>query len=213
MNVQIRIRTDAKFDDILSIADWLIAAEKGFAFRHNKPGNIHYHIYLFNIERNPDAMRRHLFKYHDKQDYMVGTTAGKKKEKISPMIAYQYAMNPKSNPERVWVKGFEDDEINTMETEAKAYYTPIQAVQVIREDHYIVRPDRVWERLYANLEKYKGKSINQIKSSIATEWLNNGKAIPRNADLHRYAVSLFTINKYDAKDWPEIPDWALTDML
>lgn len=122
-------------------------------------------------------------------------------------------MNPKSNPLRVWVKGYDDDEISTMESEAKAYYTPIPVTLVTREEHYVVRPDRVWERLSQNLHKYQGKSIKEIKSAIAVEALNNGKAIPRNADLHRYAMSIFTLNKYDTKEWPEIPEWALTEML
>ena len=88
--------------------------------------------------------------------------------------------------------------------------SPIQVTQVIKEEHYVVRPDRVWERLIDQIDKYQGKSIKQIKSTIAAQWINDGKAIPRPSDLHRYAVSIYYRNKYFNKDWDHtVPDWAL----
>jgi len=93
------------------------------------------------------------------------------------------------------------------QTNAEEYYKPITAVLVTKEEHYVVRPDRVWERLKLNYEKYENKTIREIKSMLAVDWLTNGKAIMRTADAHRYAVSLYYLCKY--KDAPIIPDDAL----
>lgn len=212
MNIQIRIRTDTPFDDIIYIKDWLDLAQKGFAFQHPKFDNNHYHIYLFGIERNPDAMRKHLGKYLlDKTLYSVSTTAGKKRDKITPFGAYQYAGKPTAL--RRWIKGFCDADIENMEEQAKTYYAPkepVEATLITRHDHYIVKPDRVWERLVEQGDRYVGKSVRQIKSMIAAQWINDGKAVPRPSDLHRYAISIFYRLKYFTEENNyQVPDWAL----
>lgn len=207
MNYQIRLRVDKEFSDIEYIKDWLDITQKGFAFLHDKEDNHHYHIYLFGINREADSLRKTLLRYtQDKQAYSVKTTAGKRKDKILPVLAWQYATEAQAlNP--VWVKGFDKEAIDSFVTNASTYYELEAAKQtmtgVTHEDHYIVRPDRVWERLSLHKDKYKDKTVKQIKSMMCAEWLNNGKAIPRSADLHRYAVSLYMANKY-----VEVPDDA-----
>lgn len=201
MDYQIRIRTDVSFHDIIYIQDWLSTAQRGFAFEHNKPGNHHYHIYLFNIQRTDQALRDHLYKYlKDKSKYSVRTTAGKLKEKIMPVIAWQYGTE-ETLTDPVWMKGYDDEAIAYYKFNAKTYYEAKakkeNATQVTHEDHYVVRPDRVWERLLTHRAAYANMAIDKIKNKMMVEWLNNGKAIPRSADLHRYAVSLYYLNKHD----------------
>lgn len=212
MNFQIRIRIDEGFSRISFIQDWLNDAEKGFAFEHNKPGNRHYHVYLFGLQRNPDAMRKHIGKFiPDKERYMVGTTCGgKKKIKITPEGAYQYG-STKNGIMPIWTKGFTLEEIEQYHNNAAEYYKPMEVTLVTKEDHYVIRPDRVWERLHSNVADYADMTVARIKSKIAVDYLNNGKAIPRSADLHRYATSLYYLNKY-RKEQPgdvKIPDTAL----
>ncbi|MBV6343329.1 hypothetical protein [Candidatus Magnetobacterium casense] len=201
MDYQIRLRTDVSFHDIIYIKDWLSTAQRGFAFEHNKPGNHHYHIYLFNIQRTDQALRDTLYKYtKDKSKYSVKTTAGKHREKILPIIAWQYGTEDDLK-EPVWMKGFDDEAITGFTMNAKSYYEARNkkdnGALITHEDHYVVRPDRVWERLSAHRQTYANLSIDKIKNKMMVEWLNNGKAIPRGADLHRYAVSLYYINKHD----------------
>jgi len=124
------------------------------------------------------------------------------------MTAYQYAMKPKSQPQLIHHNEFTDTELLAFQLNADQYYHPeLSTVDniVTTHDHYIVRPDRVWERLYKEKNKYADKTIHQIKSALHAEWLNNGKAMMRTADAHRYATSLFMLNKYKGE---EIPDNA-----
>lgn len=211
-NFQIRLRDPDYAHAIRALARFCDFGAKWLLFRHNKTDNIHYHLYLFEYNTTAKTIRAHLALTHTKECYMVGNTAGKSKKRITPMLAYQYAMAPKSKPELIAQKGFTDDNMKAFDLNAKEYYAaisqPLTAVQVTHEDHYVVRPDRVWERLKSQYERYEGKTIREIKSQLAAEWLNAGKAIMRNADAHRYATSLYYINKFDKE---EVPDTALLE--
>lgn len=209
---QIRIRTP-DITHILCVADYIDAATAGFAFHHNLPDNNHYHIYLFGLDRQADSIRKTLGKYiPDKECYAVKTTCGGRKNlPITHMGAYQYGTTKKLlSP--YWHKGFTDDNIRAFHLNAQEYYDalekPIEGTLITREEHYVVRPDRIWEGLSQNKELYENLTVKQIKSKIAAKWLNAGKAMPRPSDLHRYATSLYYVNKY--KD-QEIPDGALED--
>lgn len=215
MSFQVRIRTDAEWAKLGYVTEWLNDCEKGFAFRHNKPGNNHYHIYLFGLQRNPDAMRKYLGRYlPSKECYSVGTTAGKKKEPIVDMKAYCYASAPDSNPEEVWMKGFTEGEKEAFHRYVEDYYHKPEKeypIVVTPEDAkglplVVFKTDRVWERLSANADDYRDLTVKAIKAKLAAEWLNAGRAIMRNADAHRYALSLFYLNKH--RDGP-VPDDAL----
>lgn len=224
MDYQIRIRTDTRYEDLEYIKHWLELAEKGFAFEHNKEGNHHYHIYLFGLDRKPDPMRKYLAKYlPSKECYAVGTTAGKKKEKLQPRLAYQYGTT-EHIIDPIWVKGYTEQDMAVYKLSAEAFYAQqkerrarkaqvITEIMVINEEK--VRPDRVWERLMTELienpTKYDGKQVHQIKSMISAEYLRKLKAIPRPSDLHRYAVSLYQIVKYGAhvNEQVDIPDDAM----
>lgn len=212
MNFQIRIRVDESFSRIGYIQDWIESTPKGFAFEHNIPGNRHYHIYLFGLERNQDAMRKHLGKFiPDKQRYAVGVTCGgKKKIKITPEGAWQYG-STKNHHTPIWTKGFTPTELEDFSAASQEFYKPMEVTLVTKEDHYIVRPDRVWERLREHVNDYGDMTVARIKSKIAVDYLNNGKAIPRSADLHRYATSLYYLNKYRYNQVGDvlIPDTAL----
>lgn len=210
MEFQIRLRTDELFSDILPIRDWLNKAREGFAFEHHKPGNHHYHIYLFGISITADALRKTLGRYYEKSCYSVSTTAGKAKDKIIPVLAWQYGTEDKLL-DPVWIKSFTEENIQCFKKNAEEFYAsqkqPISAVLITREDHYVVRPDRVWERLKLNQMKYKDKTVREIKAMIAAEWINAGKAMPRPSDLYRYATSLYYLNKYDG----EVPEGAMLE--
>lgn len=210
---QIRVRTDEKFDEIKPIQDWLQLTGAGFAFHHNKPNNNHYHIYLFDLDRDDDSLRKTLGRYYRKQDYSVKKTAGKERAYIVPCFAWQYATT-EQYLEPVWIKGFTPKQEQEFRDMAHVHYDtvnqPQEVVNVVREEHYIVRPDRVWERLVDNRDKYDGLNVKQIKSKLVAEWLNAGKAMPRPSDLHRYAVSLYLRQKY--KDG-EVPDEAYSSYV
>lgn len=209
MDFQLRLRTDDVFNNIEYIKHWLEACERGYAFEHDKPGNHHYHVYLFGLDRKPDPMRKYLAKYlPTKECYSVGTTAGKKKEPINTMIAYQYGTEA-TLKEPVWVKGFDEHQMEVMKLSAAAFYKQkedrenrrkevVTEILVINQEK--AKPDRVWEHLMTemieNPNKYDGKAVHQIKSMISVSYLNKLKAIPRPSDLHRYAVSLYYINKH-----------------
>jgi len=218
-NFQVRLTVDSleKVKELLN-EYWTI---KYMVFRHqpvHNPENVHYHVYLFELYRTADAMRKRFEKRGlAKEKYAVSVTAGKSKVKITPDMAYQYAMNPKSNPVLVESRGFNDEELAQFKTQAENHYKPVEAVLITREDHYVVRPDRVWERLCAELvqdpDKYDGKTIPQIKSMISVAYLRKLKAIPRPSDLHRYAVSLQQIVKHDLhiNEGNKIEDDALVE--
>lgn len=201
MNIQVRIRTDESFSRISYIKDWLNETPRGLAFEHNKPGNHHYHLYLFGLERNCDAMRRHLGKHLPKECYAVGITAGKKKVKITPEYAYQYGTT-KSLNNPIWTKGFPLEELETYHKNAEKFYkVPIVVSDTdAKLPEVIYKVDRVWEKLRDHKDEYKDMSIARIKSKISADYLNNGKAIPRSADLHRYAISLYYLNLYVGED-------------
>lgn len=222
MDVQLRIRTDDQFDDIIYIKDWCSAATEGFAFNHSLPGNNHYHVYLFGLDRHPDAMRRTLGKYLPKQNYAVSKTAGKDKKPIDARIAWQYGTTDKLI-EPVWVK---TDKQEQYRLSSEAFYKQQQERQerkskvitemlVVTEEK--LKVDRVWERLMNELieqpDRYDNKTVAQIKSMISVSYLRNLKAMPRPSDLHRYATSLYYIVKHDlhVNDKAEIPDEALVE--
>lgn len=225
MNFQIRIRTDAAFNDLEYINHWLDATGKGFAFQHSLPGNNHYHIYLFGLDRKPDPMRKYLAKYlPSKECYAVGITAGKKKEPVLDWIAYQYGTT-KELLKPVWTKGYPDEKLKEFEEGAQYFYEQEQkrmerrnavVTEVLVINNEKVKPDRVWEGLITKLieqpDMYDGKTIPQIKSMISVDYLRRLKAVPRPSDLHRYAISLWYIIKYDlhVKD-SDIPLDAMED--
>jgi len=205
-NFQIRI-TEESYDRIKEVLGWYLTDQR-LVFRHApNADNIHHHLYLFGLMRTAESVRKLLRKHYDKSKFAVSVTAGKSKQKITAMLAYQYASKPKSNPVLVDHAGFTDEQLKEFEDNAKEFYTPMTAVLVTKEEHYIVRPDRVWERLKLNYEKYEGKTVPEIKSMLAVDWLTNGKAILRGADAHRYALSLYYLCKY--KNYAVIPDNAL----
>lgn len=214
ISLQLRI-TDASWDNIKKNLGWNLT-DKHLAFKHTpkaNPDNVHHHVYLFDIYRTAETLRNILRKSYDKSKFAVSVTAGKSKQKITPMLAYQYAMNPKSQPEIVSTGSFEAPILQEMKENADSYYGPPMPVTqvVVKEEHYIVRPDRVWERLKQRQSEghYDDLTIQAIKSKLAAEWLNAGKAVMRNADAHRYAVSIFMLNKY--KQRGEVPDTAFME--
>lgn len=208
MNFQIRIRTDAPFASLDYVKQWLDEAREGFAFEHDKPGNHHYHIYLFGLDRTPDPMRKHLFKHlKDKVLYSVKTSAGKpgaKSVEITKNHAWVYASAPESNPTEVWFKLNQGDFAREIyRAEAEAYYTKKVTKErdtVYIEEHIVPKADKTWEKLLEGISShnniYDGKSVPQIKSLIAVSYLRQLRAVPRPSDLHRYAISLFYITKH-----------------
>lgn len=212
MDCQLRIRVDESFSRIEYIKDWLDVAPRGFAFEHNKPGNRHYHLYLFGIERDVDAMRKRLAKHLPKEHYAVGKTCGGKlKLKISFAGAWQYGTTKDAHTP-IWHKGFTVEEMESYAKTASNYYRPHPIVARPEDANLpevIIRADRVWERLFAHKEEYGNLTIKAIKSKLAVDWLNQGRAVPRSADLHRYSISLYYLNKF--RDHPYIPDNALME--
>lgn len=214
INLQCRI-TDPDYENIKQVLGWNLVP-KHLVFKHtpkHNPDNVHHHVYLFDICRTAETIRKILHKKYDKSLFAVSVTAGKTKQKITAQLAYQYASNPKSQPQLVSAQGFSNEELEEFKKNAEEYYKPMEVVNVvIKEEHYVVRPDRVWERLRMNQQGglYDGLSVHQIKSKLAAEWLNAGKAMMRNADAHRYAVSIYILNKY--KHSPEgVPDNAFRE--
>lgn len=214
-----QIRLDGLNYDTLR--EYMDQSQKFMVFRHSpiaNPTNLHFHIYLFDSHvSRADTIREKLARAKiSKSDYSVSITAGKRKEKITPSLAYQYGMAPKSLPEFIESKGFTEVEFSNWKMKADMFYDLLEQKQkkvqqlslgpvtVIRE--IIMRPDKVWERLVADEDKYSDKTVRQIKSMICAEWLNNGKAMPRPSDLHRYGVSLFMRQKYKGN---EVPDDAM----
>lgn len=226
MDFQIRLRTDELFSNIVYIQHWLDAAREGFAFNHNKPGNNHYHIYLFGLDRKPDPMRKYLAKYlPNKESYSVKTTAGKNKEPIKAHIAYQYGTEAEAR-EPVWIKGYSDQDIEVFKFDAACFYDQMakrqeRKKQVVTEilvlNEEKVKPDRVWENLMNELierpDMYDDKAVPHIKSMIAASYLRKLKAVPRPSDLHRYAVSLYYIVRHDLhrSEHATIPEMALLE--
>lgn len=122
-NYQIRIRTDVEWEQLDYIAEWLQIAKAGFAFEHKKPNNHHYHIYLFGLERNDDAMRRYLGKHlPSKECYAVSMNCGKKKKRpIEPQGAYTYGTTM-ALIDHNWSKGFSNEELEKFQQFAKDFY-------------------------------------------------------------------------------------------
>lgn len=216
-NYQIRL-THTNYD---AIKDYFDKSEKYMVFKHKPIGNEeneHFHIYLIRSSiARADTIREKLQRSRfSKVDYAVSTTAGRRKEKITEYLAYQYGMAPKSQPVLMESKGISETEFTNWKMKAEMFYDILEQkrkkveqqsigpVTVIRE--VIQRPDKVWERLVADEDKYSEKTIKQIKSMICAEWLNMGKAIPRPSDLHRYATSLYMRQKYKGN---EVPDDAM----
>lgn len=221
MNCQIRLREadTERVKDFLK--EYIIIAERVLIFKHSPPKiengltvyvNEHHHIYLFNIQRTDEGIRKYIGHYYEKTKFSVRKTCGgEKKLKITYEGAYQYGTSEELL-DPVYVKGFEDGDIERFKLKAEAYYNAGKPVKlehndtvVIHHDHHHIRADKVWERLDAQRDKYNGKTVPQIKSMIGAEWLNSGKALPRQCDLHRYALSLY----YKLKYVDEVPENAL----
>ena len=232
MNIQVRVRTNEPIKDI--VGKWYDNAPKAFIFEHDKPDNHHYHVYLFDYESHTalQKWREYLTRrLGDKSLHMVGTTAGKKKQPITIQYAYNYGcadrlkqkMDKKEKIDNVselldkpiFIKGFGAEEIfHQLHDEAEKFWNVMvghdgrnESVVVIQDLLQVkTRPDLVWKSLYENMDSYRDLSIPKIKSKLAVERLREGKAIMRNADAHRYALSLYYLNKYNRE---EIPDDAL----
>lgn len=226
VNLQIRLRTMTPFTSLEFIQSYLNGCVEGFAFEHNKPDNHHYHIYLFGIDIKPDSVRKTLQRYMPtKETYSVATTAGgSKRLPLDPRIAYQYAKCPDSNPTLIWSRGFDQATMERYELAANAFYeqqekrrTERNAVltEVLVINNEKIKQDRTWERLMnemiENPGKYRGKTVPQIKSMIAVDYLRQLKAVPRPSDLHRYAISLYYIQMHGlhTADDKKISDEAL----
>lgn len=207
---QIRLR-EPEFGKACEALERYMDGGQWMLFRHEpNADNVHWHCYTFGRKTTCETIRKHIASFgYDKSAYMVGKTAGRKAAKITPMIAYQYAMNPKSKPQLAAHHGWTEENLAAFALNADEYYkaqaTPLSAVLITKEEHYVVKPDRVWERLRSKYETYADLNVKEIKSKLAAEWLNAGKAIMRSADAHRYAVSLYMLNKYKI----EVPDNAL----
>lgn len=216
------------FASLEFIVAYLNACVQGFAFEHDKVDNHHYHIYLFGIDVTADGIRKTLARYMpSKETYSVATTAGgSKRLPLDPRIAYQYAKNPESNPTRVWSKGFDAATLERFEFGATAFYEQQENIrkdkqkvltEILVINNEKIKVDRTWERLCNELietpKKYEGYGIPQIKSSIATAYLRQLKAVPRPSDLHRYAVSLYYIakNGLHTSDGANIGDMELLE--
>lgn len=131
-NFQVRIRIDDEFQGIKCIEPWLDATKAGFAFQHKKPDNNHYHIYLFGLQRAPDAMRRLLGRnLPSKECYAVSSTCGKKvKRKLDPQGAYNYGTT-RYLVSPVWFKGYTADEMKKFADEAKKFWDKATAANTI----------------------------------------------------------------------------------
>lgn len=208
-NFQIRL-TVPTVDEVKTLLGFYLT-DRYFIFRHEpNPDNVHYHIYIFGLHRKADAIREKLQRAGiPKTSYIVATTCGGKKGlPITPYGAFQYATKPRSKPTLVDSQGFTTDELAQMKAESDKYYAPPEnAILITKEDHYVVRPDRVWERLSHDLTEWEGLTVREIKSKISAQQLNHGKALMRSADLDRYAKSLFYMIKYKNQDC--VPDDAL----
>lgn len=206
---QIRLREDDTNKLMESIEFYL--TDQHMIFRHEpKPDNVHFHIYIFGLYRNADAIRERFKSLgYAKERYAVSVTAGKKKERIKPDLAYQYALNPLSKPTVIQIKGFTDEDLEKFKAQTERYYNPPIIAHpsdgVLPE--VIFKQDRVWIGLRDNLDLYRNLTVKAIKSKISAKWLNDGKAIPRPSDLHRYALSLYYLAKHEGP----IPDTALMD--
>lgn len=185
-------------------------------FRHNKIENDHHHVYLFSLPRTEQAIRKYIGHYYSKEKFSVKKTCGgNARLPITVEGAYQYGTED-TLTDPVYLKGFTQDHLDMLKLRAEAYYKPVSerkmehgdTIVVTREIHH-ERQDKVWNRLVDNIEKYKDKHIWQIKSMISAEWLNSGKALPRQCDLHRYAVSIYWRLKYESV---EVPDDALESL-
>lgn len=213
MHIQLRITDDVSWAELSKYLEvWTNKAASGFAFYHDLSGNSHYHVYLFDIEIREQSVRERLAKRYGDRKFSVRTTCGgAKKHPITPILAYQYGTT-KDLLDPVWVKCNEMD-LQDYKSKAQKYYyfsTPSPATLITREEKVIIKTDKVWEKLLDNKDKYRDKTIKQIKSTICADYLNNGKAIPRGCDLQRYAVSLFMLCKYEADI---VPDFALDNFL
>lgn len=223
MNFQIRLRESdtQRVQDFLN--DYIYDSEKVLIFKHSPPKiengitvyvNEHHHIYLFLLERKADSIRKYIGRYYDKTRFSVKTTSGGTKNlPITLEGAYQYGTSEHLLAP-VFSKGVEESHLDVLRMSAEVYYKP-QGVKLNTGDVIIVtkeihheKQDRVWLRLLDQRDIYIGKTVPQIKSMIAAEWLNSGKALPRPCDLHRYSLSLFYKNKYT----DEIPADALEDI-
>lgn len=139
-NFQVRIRTDVAWEQLDYISDWLKETARGFCFEHRKPDNHHYHVYLFGLERNGDAMRRHLGKHlPNKECYAVSTMCGKKKKRpVEPQGAYTYGTTKALiNPQ--WFKGFTNDMMENFHQVAVDFHKAEGQSQPVEKKEKIVR--------------------------------------------------------------------------
>jgi len=120
--------------------------------------------------------------------------------KITPEGAYQYGSTKDANTP-IWFKGFTPTELEDFHKNAVEHYKPIEATLITRHEHYVVKPDHVWERFYAKmLENPETVTYTQgdFRKWIMADYLTRAKPVPRAADLNRYAFSLYLLrNKRD----------------
>lgn len=206
--------TEKNTERVMEVMDFYLT-DKYMVWYHKpvkNPENEHHHIYLFGLHRQPKAIREFLFRLgYPKTAYEVKTTCGGKKNmKITPEGAYQYGAKPDSQPVLVRNKGFTDEELQKFKEQADRYYNPpiVARPEDSQLPEVVFKIDRVWERLKANKTDYKDMTVKAIKSKLCADWLNDGKAIPRPSDCHRYAVSLYYINKFNDS---YVPDNALME--
>jgi len=217
MNFQVRI-TEGDIERVKELLkEYILCSNQVLIFHHQKENNDHHHAYFFDLNRTDQGIRKYLGHYLTKEKFSVKKTCGgEKRLPITLEVAYQYGTEKYLDPP-VFVKDIEDNKIEVLKLRAEAYYLPFKERKLEHGDAIIVtkeiikeRQDKVWEKLLDQREKYKGKNIVQIKSMICAEWLNNGKAMPRQCDLHRYAMSLFYRLKYEDH---EVPDIALENLF
>lgn len=172
-NFQIRIRTDVEWEQLNYISEWLEKAARGFAFEHKKPDNHHYHVYLFGLERNDDAMRRHLGKHlPNKECYAVSKTCGKKKKRpVEPQGAYTYGTT-KALINHIWFKGFTNDMMENFHHTAKDFHKT-GVGQSNERSEAIDRPVRV---------PYQQAVI----AYAAAEWINHKRACKEKGEEASY---------------------------
>lgn len=205
-SVQIRISLPVD-DAVKLIDDYVGRCDKVLAFEHEADEDVsrtHSHFYLFALplKRPDDALRDHLRKFLSKTEYMVGLTAGKAKRELTPEKAYQYATTSSLIAPRV-SKGFTEEVLKEFAASAANFYAPRkERVLIIHETEQ--KPDNVWTYFYEKMLRsdpdIQTWTQDKFKKWIMADYLNRCKPVPRSADLHRYAFSLWMLRKNNDKN-------------
>jgi len=214
LDTQVRLTEEDTQRVIQFFAAYIHLATRVLIFKHNKPGNIHHHCYFFNLDRTDAAIRKYIGHHYKRECFSVSHTCkGKKREPLTERGAYQYGTE-KTLDDPVYQKGFAQHDIEVFKLAAEAYYKQFEPKElqngdtiIVTKEIYTARQDKVWEKLKEQQDRYMNKSIIQIKSMISAQYLNEGKALPRQCDLHRYSLSLFYRCKFVEVE--EIPEDAL----